>query len=102
VNPGHVRTYTEKLLDTALEGLRAEFPTATISGQVIRGYAPTVLTKVAVDADLLVLGSHGHGRLHHAVLGSVSEQCVRRATCPVVVVPTAMVTAPAAEPVPAG
>ena len=41
----------------------------------------------ARSADLLVLGSHGHSRLQHTVLGSVSEECIRKATCPVVVIP---------------
>ena len=35
----------------------------------------------------LVLGSHGHRRVRHTVLGSVSEDCIRKATCPVVVIP---------------
>ena len=37
--------------------------------------------------DLLVLGSHGHSRVRHTVLGSVSEECIRKAACPVVVIP---------------
>ena len=39
-----------------------------------------------LDAAMLVVGSHGHGPLGRAVLGSVSAACVRRAGCPVVVV----------------
>jgi nucleotide-binding universal stress UspA family protein len=34
-----------------------------------------------------VLGSHGHSRVRHTVLGSVSEDCIRKAACPVVVIP---------------
>ncbi len=40
-----------------------------------------------LDADLIVIGSHGHGALYRAVLGSVSEGVVRRSKCPVLVVP---------------
>jgi len=40
-----------------------------------------------LKADLLVIGSHGHGALYHLVLGSVSNALVKAATCPVVVVP---------------
>jgi nucleotide-binding universal stress UspA family protein len=36
---------------------------------------------------MLVLGSHGHGRLHHAVLGSVSAESAPQAKCPVVIYP---------------
>ncbi len=38
-------------------------------------------------ADLLVLGSHGHGAVYRALLGSVSEGVLHRATVPVLVVP---------------
>ncbi|MFC7479041.1 universal stress protein [Luedemannella flava] len=51
------------------------------------GRAATVLTAAARRADLLVLGSHGHSRTWHTVLGSVTEECVRNVTCPIVVLP---------------
>lgn len=37
-------------------------------------------------ADLIVVGSHGRGRLGRLILGSVSEEVTRRAPCPVLVV----------------
>lgn len=40
-----------------------------------------------LEAGWVVLGSHGHGGLHHLLLGSVSEGVVRGADRPVVVVP---------------
>jgi nucleotide-binding universal stress UspA family protein len=40
-------------------------------------------------ADAIVIGSHGHGALYRALLGSVSEGVVRAAQCPVLVVPAA-------------
>ncbi len=41
-------------------------------------------------ADLIVVGSHGRGGLERALIGSVSDQVIRRAPCPVLVVrPTA-------------
>lgn len=60
---------------------------AMVSAEVVEGPAAEVLSMVARDADLLVLGSHGHSRVWHTVLGSVSEECVRKASCPVVVIP---------------
>lgn len=59
----------------------------SVASEVAQGVAADVLAAAARDADLLVLGSHGHGRLHHTALGSVTDACVRKAGCPVVVVP---------------
>lgn len=36
--------------------------------------------------DLIVLGTHGHGAVAHLLLGSVAENVVRRAPCPVLTV----------------
>jgi nucleotide-binding universal stress UspA family protein len=41
----------------------------------------------AVDADLLVVGTQGHGIVSGVLLGSVAEEIVRHAPCPVLVVP---------------
>lgn len=38
-------------------------------------------------ADLIVIGSHGHGALYHMLLGSAGEGILARAACPVLVVP---------------
>ena len=49
----------------------------------------TILEKAKTDkADLIIVGSHGHGGLFRAVLGSISEGIVRHSPSPVVVVPT--------------
>jgi nucleotide-binding universal stress UspA family protein len=40
-----------------------------------------------IDADLIVVGTHGRTGLAHAMLGSVAERVVRRASCPVLTVP---------------
>jgi nucleotide-binding universal stress UspA family protein len=47
------------------------------------------LLESAKDADLLVVGTHGRGAVAGFLLGSVSQQCVTHARCPVVVVPGA-------------
>lgn len=48
--------------------------------------AARALLETAKGADLLVVGSRGRGSVRGLVLGSVSQQCVHHAACPVVVV----------------
>jgi nucleotide-binding universal stress UspA family protein len=40
-----------------------------------------------LGADLIVVGSHGHGAVYDLLIGSTSEGVVRKATVPVLVVP---------------
>ena len=56
---------------------------------LIRGDAARLIVGKAVDlgAEVIILGSHGHGMLHKALLGSVSESVIRHSPCNVLVVP---------------
>lgn len=45
------------------------------------------LLDAARDADLLVVGTRGHGGFKGLLLGSVSQQASHHAPCPVVIVP---------------
>jgi nucleotide-binding universal stress UspA family protein len=42
------------------------------------------------EPDLLVLGTHGHGAIGRALVGSVSSRVVRAATCPMLLIPAAL------------
>ena len=54
--------------------------------QVVEGHAARRLVDATESADLLVVGSHGHGEMADLLLGSVALRVVARARCPVVVV----------------
>lgn len=41
-----------------------------------------------LDVDLLVLGSHGHGKIYEALVGSVSKQVLGKSKCPILIIPT--------------
>lgn len=98
--PADERSRAQQILDEATAKAAAQFPDVVLAGELVEQTPAKALAYAAASADVLVLGSHGHTRLHHAVLGSVSEECVRRATCPVVIVP-ALHVQPVAPPVPA-
>jgi nucleotide-binding universal stress UspA family protein len=86
-SPHDERRQAEKVLASALHWARSAHPEVSVAAEAVEGRPADVLAAAARDADLLVLGSHGHSRLRHVVLGSVTEECVRSATCPVVVIP---------------
>lgn len=60
---------------------------AATTWEAIEGNPARALLAASEDADLLVVGSRGHGAFVGALLGSVSHQVVAHARCPVVVVP---------------
>ena len=57
-----------------------------IERRVDQGSAAAVLVEESRGADLLVVGSRGHGGFAQLLLGSVSQQCAQHAFCPVVIV----------------
>ncbi|HEU5404726.1 MAG TPA: universal stress protein [Gaiellaceae bacterium] len=76
--------------EAALESTIAEVSAAdtgvTIERRVVEGSPAGVLVDEARDADLLVVGSRGHGGFTGLLLGSVSQQVAHHAACPVVIV----------------
>jgi nucleotide-binding universal stress UspA family protein len=78
----------DRALAAAVEQASSAHPDVTVRRRVAQGHPAEVLLAHARDADLLVVGSHGHGGFVGALLGSVSHRCIQHATCPVVVVRT--------------
>jgi nucleotide-binding universal stress UspA family protein len=58
-----------------------------VVAEAIRGVPAEVLAAAAGDANRMVIGSHGATRAWHQLMGSTAEECIRRARCPVVIVP---------------
>jgi len=42
----------------------------------------------AVDADFIVMGTHGHGAMYHLLVGSAAKGVLKHATRPVLLVPS--------------
>lgn len=63
------------------------FPVTTVLSDAPNVEKEVVSQIAASHADLLVIGSHGRSGFERMLLGSVAEKLVRRAPCPVMVVP---------------
>lgn len=82
------RARAQEVQDVAVAAVLRGFDgSPVISRQVVEGEAARVLVTMARTADYLVVGAGQGGSRDGTLLGSVSEQCVRHAGCPVVVVP---------------
>ncbi len=97
--PHTCRELAQQTLDREVQAQPARHG-VSVAAEVVEGKAADVLAAAAQSADLLVLGGHGHTRVHHTILGSVSAACIAKAPCPVVVIPVPGALHPAAEPVP--
>jgi nucleotide-binding universal stress UspA family protein len=74
----------ERVQGDALKAVEAEG--VDVTGMLVRDSAATALLEAAKDADLLVVGSRGHGGFAGLLLGSTSSQVAHHASCPVLVV----------------
>lgn len=75
----------QQLAETAAE---LEREGLTVNTAAREGYPPEVIVSVAeeIDADLVVMGTHGRTGLQHLLLGSNAERVVQHAPCPVLTV----------------
>lgn len=97
------RTVLEQTIKETLDPAEA----GRVVRHVVQGHPAQVLLDQAADADLLVVGSRGHGGFAGMLLGSVSQHVVAHAPCPVVVVhgdrlPPSVATSGPAAPSPSG
>jgi nucleotide-binding universal stress UspA family protein len=80
------RENAEKVLADAIGTACDQGSGVPVRARVVEGVAARVLLDASHGADLLVVGSRGHGGFTEALLGSVSQHCVHHARCPVVVI----------------
>jgi nucleotide-binding universal stress UspA family protein len=85
--------YGERLRAVAEHGLAAAAATAaeldpdlSLEQDLLLGFPAGVLVEQSRDADLLVVGDHGRGRITAALAGSVAVGVAAHSACPVVVV----------------
>jgi nucleotide-binding universal stress UspA family protein len=74
-------------------------PAVRVEHLLEEGDPATAILQVAQErqCDLIVLGSHGRTGLGRLLLGSVAEQVVRKASCPVLTVKTPQRLVPSSE-----
>jgi nucleotide-binding universal stress UspA family protein len=107
-SPADVRDEKGKDLWGGLLALQARDPQVRVEHEVVVADRPTVAHLLDLlqkrGCDLIVMGTHGRSWLRQRLLGSVTEEVIRRARCPVLVVkaPAHAEAPPAPKPAKAG
>ena len=81
-----IRKVAEDAVAKVAEKLGSSRP-ESVTVTAVNGFPARTLIEASKDCDLMVVGSRGGGGFAPLVLGSVSDQVVHHASCPVVVVP---------------
>ena len=78
----------KQIQDIAVSGVLTDTDNPPEVEQVlVRGAASETLCRSALDAELIVLGSHGHGAVHDQLVGSTTMRAIHHASCPIVILP---------------
>jgi universal stress protein A len=77
-----------------MNGLLGELRAPRITDEIAGGPVAQAIAGIAADrhADVIVMGTHGRTGLAHVLVGSVAEQVIRIATCPVLTVREGLAT----------
>ncbi|WP_043616642.1 universal stress protein [Nonomuraea candida] len=77
---------TLRTLKASLTPHRERHPGVHVVAEVVHGHPVEVLKEAGADADLLVVGSRGHGQLAGMLIGSISQALLHHAPCPLAVI----------------
>lgn len=80
--------HARSVLQLAADRVRKSLPTVPVTTKVLEGLPQEVIVKDATNwgADLIVLGSHGHGPRRQGLLGSVASSVAAEAPCAVEII----------------
>ncbi|GAA2864718.1 universal stress protein [Pseudonocardia halophobica] len=81
--------WPERARQTLEDAVRAALPpeqVQAVTTEVAEGNASALLLEAAKDAELVVVGSRGHGGFVGLLLGSTAQHVTTHARCPVLVV----------------
>lgn len=87
VDTGDFEADAQKVFDELLDAVEEQAPGVDVERTFVAGHPASKLVELAADADLLVVGTRGHGGFAGLLLGSTSQQVTHHAPCPVVIVP---------------
>ena len=75
----------DRMLAESVSAVKADYPDVALRTVARAGGAGTALEQLSTEASLVVVGSRGRGAFEGMLLGSVSQEALHRAACPVVV-----------------
>jgi nucleotide-binding universal stress UspA family protein len=85
LNRPEIERHESALLEDALALWQRKFPRVTVEQRLVVDRPAAALVTASVDAQLVVVGTRGHGERVGTLLGSVSRAVVHHAHCPVAV-----------------
>lgn len=91
------QTFADEIVREGAQRLETAHPQVQISTTASLESPTVALDKASNDASLVVVGSHGRGRIGSVILGSTAYAVSGHARCPVIVVRDAETPLPSAE-----
>lgn len=80
----------QEVLNERLRTLADQHPEIPMETRLVEGDPATEILRAAEESkcDLIAIGTHGRTGVHRLLMGSVAEQVVRKAPCPVLIIKT--------------